>query len=153
MHQMYMKNESQLKENPVLVTDSLCLSQESRFLALLLAPGSRQISSGSNAVSSSLSSVSFTDYLCLSQTVCVCNIQSVSVTDSLCLSQNVCVFHRLSVLTNYILFLQNIVIWVCPSECWSGASSTSTFPKPCSWTHYTTLHLSLIHIWRCRRRG
>ena len=43
-----------------------------------------------------IQSVSFTDSLCLSQTDYVCHRQFVSVTDSLCLSQTVYVCHRQS---------------------------------------------------------
>ena len=41
--------------------------------------------------------MSFTDSLCLSQTVSVCHRQSVSVKDSMCLSQTVCFCHIQSV--------------------------------------------------------
>ena len=48
--------------------------------------------------------VSVTYSLCLSQTVCVRNIQSVSFTDSMCLSQTVCVYHRQFVFVTDCLF-------------------------------------------------
>ena len=44
-----------------------------------------------------MQSVSVTDILFLSQTICVCDRESQSVTDSLCLSQTVCVCQKICV--------------------------------------------------------
>ena len=94
------------------VTDTVCNIQFVFYYRLSVSVTDRLCLSQSVCVCYRLS-VSVTGSLCLKHTVCVCHRQSMSVTDNLCRSQAVCVWHRHSS-SSFSAWFSLIYPWFSP---------------------------------------